>query len=115
MGEKRQFRRVPFNFPARYRVGTDSSGNECEVVNISRCGMAIRFLTRERIAVGARVSLEINLPAKARPVSSVIDLKWIDELDGTGGYTHIAGGQLAEIVQSDQQLLFEYACDHLLI
>ena len=61
--------------------------NECEVVNISREGMAIRFFTHELIDVGSCVVLKINVPNRLHPVSSVVSLRWLETLDDGSGYS----------------------------
>lgn len=50
---------------------------ECTVMDVSRKGMGIVFLTHEKINVGSTVLLEIAIPTASNPVRVVGIVRWI--------------------------------------
>jgi c-di-GMP-binding flagellar brake protein YcgR len=87
MDVRRKFSRVPIELKAQYHLKGEEDWKECTVIDISRNGMGIKFLTREKIDVGSTIHLEIFLHEKPKLINVKGILKWIKprENDFIGG------------------------------
>ena len=82
MEEKRRFKRHQVRLKAQYYLKEkDKHWEECTIIDVSRKGMGIIFLTGERIEVGSTVLFEIPLLAKLEPIYILGVLKWVEQRD----------------------------------
>ena len=78
----RQFGRFDTELKAHLiLLGNGSDEQECTVINMSRKGIGIKFHTREGIAIGTPIRLEVFIPEKSMPASIKGVLKWTEERD----------------------------------
>ncbi len=77
MKNRRNFSRLGTQLKAKYFLkGRRESWGKCTVIDVSRKGMGIIFLTREKINVGSTVLLEIAVSTELKPVHVVGILRW---------------------------------------
>jgi hypothetical protein len=91
--EKRKVVRFFLQLKARYSVeGEKVNWGECIIMNTSRKGMCIKFLTRDKIIIGSKVHLKIAIPGEFKPPSVTGVLIWMGKEED-----HFIGGiELAE-------------------
>jgi len=77
METKRKTARFTTNLKAQYCLRDEKDWKECIVINMSRDGMGVAFLTRERINVGSTIQLKISAPKDQEPIYAEGILKWI--------------------------------------
>ena len=88
LDNRRKFSRFGTHMKAQYFLQEKNKGwEECTVFDISRKGMGIRFLTNEKISVGATLHLEISIPTELETINVKGILKRINqkENDFIGG------------------------------
>lgn len=83
MKNRRSFSRFDAQLKAKYflKEREEHWGN-CTVTDVSRKGMGIVFLTREKIHVGSTILMEIAIPTASDPVKVVGILRWIRKRGG---------------------------------
>jgi hypothetical protein len=65
---------------AQYFLQEKNKGwEECTVIDISRRGMGLRFLTNEKISVGSTLHLEISMPTELETINVKGILKRINQ------------------------------------
>lgn len=88
MDNRRKFSRFGTHMKAQYYLQERNRGwEECTVIDISRKGMGIQFLTDETIRVGSTLHLEISIPTELETIHVKGILKRINqrENDFVGG------------------------------
>jgi c-di-GMP-binding flagellar brake protein YcgR len=87
MKERRKFSRVPTKLKAQYHLEGEEIRKECTVIDISRGGMGITFITREKIDVGSTIHLRSFVSKEVGSINVRGILKWIrqKENDFIGG------------------------------
>ena len=85
---KRDAIRFFLQLRARYSVeGGEVNWGECIVMNASRKGMGIKFLTQDKINAGSTVHLKISVPGEITPPSVTGILRWMGKEED-----HFIGG-----------------------
>lgn len=80
MDNRRKFSRFGTHMKAQYFLQEEKKGwGECTVIDISRRGMGIRFLTNEKISVGSTLQLEISIPTELETINVKGVLKRINQ------------------------------------
>lgn len=78
MEDRRRFSRYQTQLKAKYFLKEKKEGwEECTIIDVSRKGMGIIFITPEKINVGSPVLLEVPLMAGLEPIYIVGMLRWI--------------------------------------
>jgi len=88
LDNRRKFSRFDTHMKAQYFLQEKNRGwEECTVIDISRKGMGIRFLTNEKVSVGSTLHLEISIPTELETINVKGILKRINqrENDFIGG------------------------------
>ena len=108
MDERRKYIRFPVMLQARY---AESGGGwkECSVIDISREGMGISIYSREEIATGSRLQMEINLPVRNDPVAMEGVLMWIRKLKDDPPFNYLGGVRISSITPEEKWVLLDYA------
>lgn len=80
MKEKRKYTRYRTQLKAQYFLKEKKEGwEECTIIDVSRKGMGIVFLTPEKINVGSAVLLEIPMLTGLEPIYIMGTLKWFEQ------------------------------------
>jgi len=78
MKERRGFNRHKTRLKAQYFLKEKKEDwEECAIIDVSRKGMGIVFLTGEKINVGSTVLLRIHVLMELKPVYVIGMLRWI--------------------------------------
>ncbi|MBW2555057.1 MAG: PilZ domain-containing protein [Deltaproteobacteria bacterium] len=78
MENRRSFGRFDTQLQAKYFLKERKENwGKCTVIDVSRKGMGIIFITREKINVGSTVLLEIAVSTASNPVHVIGILRWI--------------------------------------
>ena len=104
--EKRKSPRLELSALVEYRMlraGTETK-KESVLSDISAGGA--RFMTKEFLALTARMVLDITLPLPERPISAVSKVAWIKKLQEEDKYE--MGNQFLEISRDDKERLANY-------
>lgn len=112
MEERRKFQRFPTKLDARYVINGQDEWKDCKVIEISREGTRIELRIMEKINLGSRIRLEIDVPTRTDIVTSTVVLLWIQELDERIEYKFLAGGKIESISPADKWSLLDYAYDN---
>jgi hypothetical protein len=95
MEDRRRFTRYQTHIQAQYFLKEKKdSWEECTIIDVSRKGMGIVFLTPENIDIGTTILLEIPMPTGLEPIHIVGILKWIKQ----SGNCFIGGIESTEIL-----------------
>ncbi len=115
MTERREHVRYSISLTARCIGGSHNENTDCEVIEISREGLALKLHLPKKIEIDSSVVLEISIPQKIRPISSVIQFKWIKEIKNSTRsiYAYTAGGKFSQIDPDDLTQLLAFAFDGL--
>lgn len=108
MDEKRKFKRFPLELQATWVDSSSRATGHCKVTGISRTGIAVQLLTKDRVSPGQALALEIDIPIKIEPVTATMAVKWARDFSGGTGYPFMAGGELARITPEDKESLLDY-------
>ena len=81
MEERRKFERVPMKLRALYHLQGEESWKECSVINLSRNGMGIAFLTQEKIDAGSTIHLKVFYFKDPHAANVEGILKWIKPME----------------------------------
>ena len=94
MENKRKSIRFFSQLKAKYFInGGEKDLKECTIINVSREGMGLTFLTREKIDIGSTIHLETFAPTEIEPINVEGVLKWLELLMGNN---FIGGIELTE-------------------
>ena len=107
MEERRKLERYSVALTARYVIDHERRG-DCEIVEINEEGTKIKFYAKEKIEIGTRIQLSIDMPLKDGPMPAVINARWIRELEGDMDYNFLAGGILILVISAEKDLLKKY-------
>ena len=78
MENRRSFSRFDTQLKAKYFLKErKESWEKCTVIDISRKGMGIVFVAREKINVGSTILLEIAVPEELEAIHAIGILRWI--------------------------------------
>lgn len=78
MENRRSFSRFDTQLKAKYFLKERKEGwRKCTVIDISRKGMGIVFVTREKINVGSTILLEVAVPEELEAIHAIGILRWI--------------------------------------
>ena len=113
MDEKRKFIRFPVELDARYSEKDEKDWKECSIIDISREGMGMNIHSKEFIAEGMILQMEIMVPVQEDPISAKTTLIWIRELKDDPRFNYLAGVKLLEIKSEDKWTLMDYAYEGL--
>jgi len=98
MEERRKSARVPIKLRGLYHLQGEESWKECSVVDLSRNGMGIAFLTQEEIDVGSTIHLKVFYLKEPNTANIKGILKWIKPMENgfIGGIeiTSLTGAEL---------------------
>jgi len=108
MEEKRRFKRFPLELQAIWTDGSSRATGYCKVTEISRRGIAIQLVAKDRVRPGHDLALEIDIPVKIKPVTATMAVKWVRDLAENPGYCFLAGGELACITPDDKERWLDY-------
>ena len=90
---KSLYRFSPPFLKAQYFLREEKGSREqCEISNISRKGVGLKFHTGEKINIGATIHLEMYISRKPEPIKVKGILKWIEK----GGNDFIGAIELIE-------------------
>ncbi len=92
MGEKRKFSRCITQLEARFLKEGEREWEEATIINISRQGMGIKFLTSVKIYIGSTLHLAIIVSGESDPIMVKGVLGWIKKK----GNSFIGGIELTE-------------------
>ena len=81
MEERRKSARVPIKLRALYHLQGEESWKECRVVDLSRNGMGIAFLTNEKIDVESTIHLKVFHLKGPNTTNVKGILKWIKPIE----------------------------------
>ena len=81
MEERRKSARVPIKLRGLYHLQGEESWKECSVVDLSRNGMGIAFLTQEEIDVGSTIRLKVFHLKEPNTANIKGILKWIKPME----------------------------------
>ena len=81
MKERRKSARVPIKLRGLYHLQGEESWKECSVVDLSRNGMGIAFLTQEEIDVGSTIHLKVFYLKEPNTANIKGILKWIKPME----------------------------------
>ena len=79
--EDRCAKRYSLQIKVRYLKKGNSGWAECEVVDISRKGVGVKFSLRERIFENSEIYLEIYLPKQLDPMLIQGKVQWISKAE----------------------------------
>ncbi len=80
MENRKIFHRFQVEMKGRYFLEEkEDEWKECTVINISREGMGITFLTHEKIDVGSSIHLEMFIPTELESIRVKGTVKWREE------------------------------------
>ena len=91
---KRKSIRFFSQLKARYFINDgEKDRKECTIINVSREGMGLTFLTREKIDIGSTIHLETFASTEIEPINIEGVLRWLELLMGNN---FIGGIELTE-------------------
>ena len=100
MEGKRKSRRFTTNLKAQYALGgSQESGKECTVINVSGSGAGLEFYTHEKIDSNTDIDLNIFAPEATDPIHIKGILRWVKH-----GEKDFVGG-VEVVLQSDKDKL----------
>lgn len=108
MDDKRKYRRFSILLNARYLEANKRDWHECSVTNVSREGMGVGIYSRERIAIGSVLQLEIAVPIQKELISAMGTLMWIKKLNGNPRFNFLGGLMLISMAPEDKWTLLDY-------
>lgn len=108
MDDKRKYRRFSILLNARYLEENKRDWHECSVTNVSREGMGVGIYSRERIAIGSVLQLEIAVPIQKELISAMGTLMWIKKLNGNPRFNFLGGLMLISMAPEDKWTLLDY-------
>jgi len=79
--EARYAKRHAIQMKARYLKKGNSGWAECEITDISRKGIRVRFLPGENISEDSEICVEICLPEQLDPLHVQGTVKWICKVE----------------------------------
>ncbi len=109
MEERRFGTRASMHFDAHCIVGNSGEYIDCEVINISRQGLAIIVCMPDVLNIGSLIELEIQVPSSIRRIACLVNVKWIKDLSGYERFNFVLGGQIARIEEHDRDMLLKYS------
>jgi hypothetical protein len=108
MDDKRKYRRFPILLTANYLEEDKGDWHECSVTNVSREGMGVGIYSRERIAIGSVLQLEIAVPIQKELISAMGTLMWIKKLNGNPRFNFVGGLMLIRMAPEDRWTLLDH-------
>lgn len=80
MEDRRRFSRYQAQLKANYfSKGRKAGWEKCTIIDISRRGMGVIFLAREKVKVGSTIILEISVPTKLECIYIIGMVRWIKQ------------------------------------
>ena len=86
MEERRKSKRFPIQLSARCLGASEEEWTDCTVTNVSREGMGIDVLLKERMSPGEILQFKITIPTQEEPIKISGTLTWVKELEEKAGY-----------------------------
>jgi hypothetical protein len=86
MEERRKSKRFPIQLSARCLGASEEEWIDCPVTNVSREGMGIDVLLKERMSPGEILQFKITIPTQEEPIKISGTLTWVKELEEKAGY-----------------------------
>jgi hypothetical protein len=94
---------------ARYLEKSNNKWYDFSAINISREGMGIEIIHKEKFNIDSPFQSELILPSKKEPILIAGDVMWTKDANGNGG-SHIIGGiRFTTIDESSKLDLLDYA------
>ena len=107
MKEKRKFMRFGILLDMKYRVPHKAIDGLAQSKDISREGIGCYI--GEKLPVGMKVQLEINIPGEVIPMFAQGEVVWFEELDAAKGANFNSGVKIIKMDSADKNKLLEYA------
>ena len=108
--ERRQSPRMETSIPVRYRVlrdgGAEAVGTSSVTCDLSTGGLC--FMANEFLSAACRLTLELDIPALAQPVTAVSEVAWIQKANGEDAGQCRVGSRFMEITDRDMELIAKY-------
>ena len=110
--EKRKYPRFELKMSAEYStLSAEEALSQGRTVNISAEGLC--FESNEKITIGSRVKLKVDLKDKMPPIVLFGEIRWFQELKGPDlkNKRYINGIKLIDIHKTDEGRFLKYYCD----
>ncbi len=99
MESRKKFHRFNVEMKGRYFLEEkEDEWKECTVINISREGMGITFLTHEKIVLDSIIHLEMFIPTELESIRVKGIVKWREEK----GNVFVGGIELTRILDKSE-------------